>query len=337
MSDNVAIVVTSINAPSAMLREVAEACESGGQQFIVVGDEAGPATFELPGACFYSLKDQRALDFKFAAVCPVRHYARKNIGYLLAARSGADIIIDLDDDCRTYENFWAPRSRRQTVPAIPNAGWVNVYRYFSEARVWPRGFPLEQIAAPQPVFAELSTEDLDCPIQQALTDGDPDVDAIYRLTSALPVRFRGNRRVALKAGTWSPFNSQNTAWWSAAFPLLYLPAYCPFRMTDIWRSFIAQRVAWTNDWAVLFQEPTGLQDRNKHDLMRDFADELPGYLQNQKVCDALGALSLHSGIAHLEENLIACYERLVEIGVLDPRELLLLDAWILDLGRLRKR
>ena len=81
----------------------------------------------------------------------------------------------------------------------------------------------------------LAVEQVDCPIQQGLADENPDVDAIYRLVLPLPVQFETGRRIALKRGVWSPFNSQNTAWWPDAFPLLYLPAYCSFRMTDIWR------------------------------------------------------------------------------------------------------
>ena len=46
-------------------------------------------------------------------------------------------------------------------------------------------------------------------------------------------------------------------------------------MTDIWRSFVAQRIAWANGWAILFHEPTVWQDRNEHNLMRDFRDESP--------------------------------------------------------------
>ena len=55
------------------------------------------------------------------------------------------------------------------------------------------------------------------------------------------------------------------------YPLLYLPAYCSFRMTDIWRSFVAQRIAWENGWRLLFHGPTMEQERNVHDLMKDFA------------------------------------------------------------------
>src|ERR1039457_962260 len=73
---------------------------------------------------------------------------------------------------------------------------------------------------------KLPEVELDCPIQQGLANEDPDVDAIYRLLLPLPISFRTDRRLALGRGTWCPFNSQNTAWFPAAYPLMYLPSYC---------------------------------------------------------------------------------------------------------------
>jgi hypothetical protein len=218
------------------------------------------------------------------------------------------------------------------VGAIAEGGFVNVYRYFSDQKVWPRGLPLRHINDPIRDFDDLSIEEVDCPIQQGLADSDPDVDAIYRLTLPLPLSFRTDRRVALQQGSWCPFNSQNTTWWKDAFPLLYLPAYCSFRMTDIWRSFVAQRIAWTNGWSTVFTEATMRQERNQHDLMRDFSDELPGYLDNERICETLASISLLPGPENIVANLRICYEHLVSIGIHDPRELSLLDAWIADLA-----
>jgi hypothetical protein len=132
--------------------------------------------------------------------------------------------------------------------------------------------------------------------------------------------------------SWCPFNSQNTSWWPQAYPLLYLPAHCSFRMTDIWRSFVAQRIAWANDWGILFHEPTVWQDRNEHNLMRDFADEVPGYLHNREMGAALAALELKPGVEHLGDNLRSCYETLVRRGWVGEAELPLLEAWLADLS-----
>ena len=164
---------------------------------------------------------------------------------------------------------------------------------------------------------------------------DPDVDAIYRLTQTTPVSFIRDRRVALQQNVWCPFNSQNTTWWADAFPLLYLPAYCTFRMTDIWRGFVAQRIAWENNWSLLFHEPNGEQARNQHDLMRDFADEIPGYLRNAEICEALSRLKLRAGLEHLGENLLICYEELASKNVFDPKELKLVEAWLSDFEQIQ--
>ncbi len=65
--------------------------------------------------------------------------------------------------------------------------------------------------------------------------------------------------------------------------------------------------------------------------MRDFEDELPGYLNNERICDELGRLRLRSGVENINDNLRACYEKLIAIGVIDKRELQLLEAWLRDL------
>jgi hypothetical protein len=330
LEQKTAIVVTSIAGPNAPLQALARGCRERGHTFIVIGDEASPSDFSLEGCNFFSLQQQRELGLKLASRCPTRHYARKNIGYLLAMRAGATLLIETDDDNTPYEAFWHQRTRGQTVRAATEPGWLNVYRYFTDANVWPRGFPLNRINAPQTAFDELATLKVDAPIQQGLSDVDPDVDAIYRLTQTAPVSFSRDRRVALKQNVWCPFNSQNTMWWADAFPLLYLPAYCTFRMTDIWRSFVAQRIAWENNWSLLFHEPNGEQARNEHDLMRDFADEIPGYLRNAEICEALGRLKLRAGIEHLSDNLYVCYEELVRMSVVNAKELELLSAWIDD-------
>jgi len=330
--EKIAVVVTSIDKPNPMLQSLARGCLRRNYQFIVIGDEASPPTFELEGCDFYGLREQRELGLRFAGACPTRHYARKNIGYLAAMRAGATLLVETDDDNTPYDSFWRERSRIQHVPIIANAGWVNVYRYFTEERIWPRGLPLDSVTAQVPAYESLSSGQVDCPIQQGLSDDDPDVDAIYRLILPLPISFRQDRRLALQKGTWSPFNSQNTSWWRDAFPLMYLPAYCSFRMTDIWRSFIAQRIAWANDWSILFHEATGHQERNQHNLMRDFKDEVPGYLNNRAICEALDGLALPSGVDNVGENLLICYEALVRMGVIDEKELTLLQAWIDDWG-----
>ena len=331
MVEKIAVVVTSISAPNPVLQALAQGSVEQEISFIVIGDAISPADFYLEGCQFYDLHEQVKSGLEFAAACPQRKYSRKNIGYLLAAQQGASIIVETDDDNFPYAEFWKLRQRHQFVASVEQTGWLNVYRYFSDAIIWPRGLPLDAVNDSIPDFETLAAKTVDCPIQQGLADDNPDVDAIYRLLLPLPQKFRSDRRLALSAGAWCPFNSQNTSWWKDAYPLMYLPTYCSFRMTDIWRSFIAQAIAWANDWAILFHEPTVWQERNEHNLMHDFRQEVDGYLRNRELCEVLQGLNLTAGIDKIPDNLLICYEKLVSLSFFDQQELGLLQAWLSDL------
>ena len=335
-TQKLSIVVTSIAAPNAVLKSLAEGCLERDIPFYVIGDVPSPAEFHLEGCQFFSLQDQAKTGLKTADLVPTRHYARKNIGYLLAMQAGTEILLETDDDNFPLAPFWDERIRSLRVPTMGAAGWVNVYRYFSDVNIWPRGLPLDAVSQPLPEFESLQPGESDCPIQQGLANENPDVDAIYRLLLPLPLDFRGDRRVALSSGSWCPFNSQNTTWFREAFPLLYLPAYCSFRMTDIWRSFIAQRIGWECGWSLLFHEPTVYQKRNDHSLMKDFEDEVPGYLKNRKIGEILQGIALQPGIENIEANLHACYEELVRKAILETREMPLVEAWLADLTTVSK-
>ena len=78
------------------------------------------------------------------------------------------------------------------------------------------------------------------------------------------------------------------------------------------------------------------QERNVHDLMRDFADEVPGYLNNSRLCEVLEALALGGGADVISANMRLCYEKLAEMSLIDSKELDLVDAWNEDLSQIRK-
>lgn len=105
----------------------------------------------------------------------------------------------------------------------------------------------------------------------------------------------------------------------------YLPSFCSIRMTDI------QRIAWENGWHILFHGATVRQERNDHDLMRDFADEIPGYLHNYRIRKTLEDLPLRGGKPEIMNNIMACYAALVKLEVVASGELPLVEAWAVDL------
>ncbi len=335
--NNLFVVVTTIQSPTPARRKLALAVRRHGGHLLVIGDKKGPSAYPLSNSELVTLERQLRLPAALPALLPVNHYVRKNTGYLLAISRRASCIYETDDDNAPTAG-WKPRDA--TVRALPSRqeGWCNVYAHFSGRHIWPRGFPLEHIAASRrwQTSGSLPKQTTFSPIQQGLADGSPDVDAIWRLVLPGDVRFKSRRSVALRRGAWCPFNSQSTWWWPEAYPLLYLPSYCTFRMTDIWRSFIAQRCVWELGAAVTFHAPEVVQERNVHNLLRDFQDEVPGYLNNTRLCAILAGLPLKPGPKAVQENLLRCYTALVQNEILPKKELPLVKAWLRDLNQINR-
>jgi hypothetical protein len=176
-----------------------------------------------------------------------------------------------------------------------------------------------------------------CPIQQGLVDNDPDVDAIYRLVVGAPVVFEKKPPVALAPGTLCPINSQNTAWWPDAYPLMYLPSNCSFRLTDIWRGMIAARIAAEHGWNILFRTATVRQERNEHDFMDDFAKEIDGYLRASEIARILADTQLPAAREQIPDALILCYEALCAARVFPREEIKLVVSWLSDVEQAKRR
>lgn len=325
-----AIVITSINYPTKAVERIAELVGDD-WLIIVVGDKKTPTDWRCDGVEFLSVERQLHEFPVLADALPFNHYARKNLGYAFAIRNGATLIAETDDDNIPYDSFLSGLNLEVEGDEAIESGWVNGYRYFSDARVWPRGFPLQLINESFKRPCQTAPARRRCPLQQYLADGDPDVDAIFRLTVDEPVLFRSGSLI-LPPGAVCPSNSQNTVWWPEAFSMMYLPSFSTFRMTDIWRSFVATQCLTANQSAVAFHGPTVFQERNPHDLMRDFEDELPGYRSNNHILDLLKSLPLSANTA--SGNIVSCYRALVDGGYLPPEELMLLGLWLDELGPL---
>ncbi len=329
-----AAVITTIQEPTrGVVKLVQKLAECGGF-LVVAGDKQGPAHFrsqhfaEGSRIDFLALADQHASEFDLARKLPVGSYSRKNVAYLHAIAAGAQLLYETDDDNAPLDS-WQLRS--ESVAAARSLGstngrWVNAYRYFSSELIWPRGFPLSEIHSGVPETRMVSA--VRSPIQQGLANGSPDVDAVWRLIFDETFAFGDAPSVVLQAGNWCPFNTQSTWWWPIAYPLLYLPSYCSFRMCDIWKSFVAQRCLWELGYGITFHAPEVFQDRNQHDLDRDFAEEVPGYTRNKEIANVLSRLQLECGEAQIGDNLHRCYEALVAAGVFPVAELDLVELWL---------
>jgi hypothetical protein len=325
------IVITTIHAPSRAVREFARRNE---WQTIVVADRKTPPDWRCDGVQLVSVDDQLRSEFELARVLPWNHYARKMLGYLEAAKAGAAVVVDTDDDNIPKDDWDVLDFDGASTVTKPDRGFVNLYEFFGAPRAWPRGLPLDRIRDPDATLADddLETAEVTVGIWQGLADVEPDVDAIYRLVVSDDVVFADRDPVVLARGTLSPFNSQNTAFRRELLPLLFLPTTATFRFTDILRGLVAQPIMWAAGYLLGFTRATVVQDRNPHDLLRDFESEIPAYLYPARVVETVtGAVD---PAADVRENLRTAYEALVRDGVVAEAELEVVAAWLRDLERL---
>lgn len=328
-----AIVLTSIHPPTPAVQRFAALPD---WEVIVVGDRKTPGDWHCPSVRFVGAAEQKTLPFRIARRLPWNHYARKMIGYLLAARQGAALLAESDDD-NLPEADWRFPAMRGTFAQIP-AGreMVNIYSLFTRQKIWPRGFPLTRITAAETQVNPdtLIPQTAQIGVWQALADDDPDVDAIYRLTANAPCRFERRPPVVLPAGTFCPFNSQNTAFRRELLALMYLPALVNFRVTDILRGYVAQPILWAAGYRLGFLGPTVRQARNAHDLLADFTSELPLYTEAERIM-ALVTDRVRPQAA-VGDNLYTVYETLARHGIVPDAELALVSAWLADVAALER-
>ncbi|WP_133273825.1 STELLO glycosyltransferase family protein [Hymenobacter radiodurans] len=325
------IVITSIFAPTKAVKKFATLAD---YQLVVAGDKKSPAHWSSDNVTYLSVQEQETMGMQMSAKLPYNHYGRKMMGYLHAMQQGAQVIIDTDDDNIPYEGWEFPAMEGDFLTSKDSKGFVNIYKTFTKQHIWPRGLPLDLINSKAHVLQEeeLQSESIKIGVWQGLADGDPDVDAIYRLVDNTECFFDDHAPVVLAEGTLCPFNSQNTAFRQELFPLLYLPAYVTFRFTDILRGLVAQPIMWLYGYRLGFTKATVIQERNPHDYVKDFESEIPCYLHpNRVIATVQSALDPNASVG---DNLYKAYVALEKEGIVLPNELELLSLWLTDVKSL---
>lgn len=282
-----AVVITSIFEPTEAISKFAALKD---HSLIVAGDRKSPQGWQAPGVTFLSIEEQISSGGELARLMPENVYTRKNFGYIRAIQEGAKVIVDTDDDNIPYDDWAMPEFTGEFDYLADDLGMVNIYQLYSQQKIWPRGLELKLINTDFDFAGKIKPQQTKVGIWQGLADKDPDVDAIYRLTSDEECIFDKRAPVVLGQGTLCPYNSQNTAIIQELFPLLYLPFTTSFRFTDILRGWVAQPIMWQHGYKLGFTQATVYQERNPHDYLADFESEVPMYLQQGRAIEL--ALSL---------------------------------------------
>ena len=292
MKHKLTIITTTINSPTTATLKFAKIASEKNFLFVVVGDTKTPhhlykdLEVKYDGNFKYlTPEEQDALFPELSEAIGWKTIQRRNIGFVYAYNyTDSPVIATVDDDNIPYDNWGDNIFVGQDV--VYDEYKNKACAYFDplsvtkDNHVWHRGYPIEHLQVRHDNdFLGRNTKK--CLVQAMLWDGDPDIDAMARLTFKPCMNYD---YVMKPFGSMqpAPFNSQNTFLAREVIPSY---AVLPFvgRMDDIWGSYILQAL-FPN--CVVYDVPTVYQDRNQQDLITNLENEIVGYRGTLKFINA---------------------------------------------------
>lgn len=299
-----------------------------GYDLVIVGDKKTP--HDTYNKTKYLHPNKKLFDSDIEKKLPFNHYCRKNLGYIHAIHENYDSILDTDDD--NYPTADIMNWKQLKIEKITSKGLPNILKKFYNKPIWSRGYPLEQILKTDSKIITQTCNNADIQkvgVVQSLVNGDPDVDAIYRLTSphyTQNTRFTDGIGFIFAKETYTQGNTQATLWLNKKlFHLLYIPTTVTFRFCDILKMYVAQRCMWELDSQLAVVSPYFEQKRNAHDYMCDFRSETSMYVCLYRLLTRiLPEIKLCGDI----DDIIRVYEQLEKNNITTGDELPILKEYI---------
>lgn len=275
------IVTTTINPPTLATIKYSRKED---WTLIVVGDTKTPHyEYENLNCIYLSPEYQEKTYPELSDTIGWKSIQRRNIGFVEAYNRGADIVATVDDDNIPYD-FWGTNVVVGETVEIDfyhtHLGVFDPLSVTEHNQVWHRGYPIELVPFRKEVTygGKLKRKVL---VQADLWDGDPDIDAMARLSIKPTVKF--GVQDAYGSTSISPFNSQNTF-----LARDVIPYYSVFphvgRMDDIWGGYVLQHY-FPN--SVIYNKASVFQDRNVQDLIINLEKEIMGYRKTSELIRCL--------------------------------------------------
>ena len=274
------IVSTTINHPTEAIKKYDNMKD---WYLIVVGDKKTPKNYKLKNGIYLNPSDQVKIDKKLSDLIGWNCIERRNLGLVYAKKLKADIIALVDDDNIPYTNWGKNLILGKKIEVnffnIKNFVFDPLY-YTNYPNLWHRGYPVNLIDEREKVKPKKKIIIPD--VQADFWNGDPDIDAICRMMFKPDCKFL-NKDFPIYSKKLSPFNSQNT-FISSNILSNYFLFPDQGRMHDIWASYYLQYFRKVN---VVYNRPSVLQKRNKHNLITDLKNEFIGLRQTFKLVDLM--------------------------------------------------
>lgn len=273
------IVTTTIYKPTEATLKFAEMED---WTLVVAGDTKTPhKEYEKLNCIYLDPSEQEKINKDLSDSIGWKCIQRRNMGFVYAYHEGADIIATVDDDNIPYDD-WGKNIHVNKEIYIDM--WKSKNGYFDPLSVtnrpdlWHRGYPIEKLQTKNET-EYIGKRKRNVLVQADLWDGDPDIDAMCRLSKRPCVKYNISSPFgSLQVG---PFNSQNTFLSREVVPY-YMVLPHVGRMDDIWGSYILQKKF---PDSVVYNKATVFQDRNEQDLITNLEKEVIGYRHTKGFID----------------------------------------------------
>ena len=272
------IATTTINRPTKALKLFAKNknCK------LIVSLDKKSKDFELKNSIVLSTKYQEKKWPRLSKLVGWNCIQRRNFAILEAYERGAEKIALIDDDNIPYNNWFKNIFLNKQIKCNEiktNKKIFDPVGYTNHSILWHRGLPLELVNNRK--YKKGKKQLIKPDIQANFWNGDPDIDAVCRMIFKPECNFKKNL-FPFFSKKISPFNSQNTLITRKVIKDYFLFPHIG-RMDDIWASFYVT----SKKYRVLYNEPTVYQQRNVHNLIKDFKDEYIGYVNSLKLVESL--------------------------------------------------
>lgn len=268
------IVTTTINKPTEALIKYSNFSDF---HLIVVGDKKTPHSYfmNIKNITYLTPDDQEDISKDLSDSIGWNSIRRRNFGFIKAYQMGADIIATVDDDNIPLAN-WGSNINvgKKIIVELHTSNFEVLDPIFSTEHksLWHRGFPI-QLINNRDNFKKKNIE-IDCLVQADFWNGDPDIDAICRISQSPNVTFDDFN--LFTSDKIVPFNSQNTFISRELIPHYMMIPHIG-RMDDIWGAYYLQQKLKNELPFIVFGPPTVFQERNAHNLFVDLKEEMLGY------------------------------------------------------------
>lgn len=267
------IVTTTINSPTIATHKF---CEFKDWTLIVVGDTKTPhSEYEKLNCIYLHPEDQEKKYKELSDIIGWKSIQRRNIGFVEAYNLGADVVATVDDDNIPYDDWGSDLYVGQEIEcdlyAPTKHDVFDPLSVTNNNQVWHRGYPIEYVPTRHNVEYKGKTK-RKVLVQADLWDGDPDIDAMARL-SIKPIVKYSEITKPYCSNFIAPFNSQNTFLAREVIPYYSVLPHVG-RMDDIWGGYILQHY-FPN--SVIYNRSSVYQDRNVQDLVTNLEKEIIGY------------------------------------------------------------